>query len=210
MSFNALTSWSVPVKFTRRHSQSLEASIVDGLMSHSLVYTAIRVISKLEGININVKLNFYFVSKLYLETRWLYQINQPNIFKVWNFFLTCHCTSGGSACYSYYFTLKAKEQVWKCCSISISLLGILQYRMFSQNPTFWNHMDRFPNMKKTSKSGSQKLKTKEGQGELSLCINVFSLKTFMLTSFPAYFDVSDTESEAKGREFKRSEHLFPA
>lgn len=148
MSFNALTSWSVPAKFNREHLQSPKVSILDSLMSHSLVYTDIRVISMLEGININVKLNFCFVSKLYFETRQIYQINQPKHLKLWNFFFTCDCTSD----YFSNFTLKAKEQVWECCGISIFLLGILQYRMFSQNPTFWNHMNRFPDRKKTSKS----------------------------------------------------------
>jgi len=68
----------VPAKFSRKHLQRLKESILDGLMSHSLVYTDIRVISMLEGVNINVKLNFCLVSKLYFESRQLYQINQPN------------------------------------------------------------------------------------------------------------------------------------
>lgn len=179
MSFNALTSWNVPAKSGRK--QSLKVSILYSLMSHSLVYADIMVISMLEGTKINVKTTLPDKPTKYL--------------KLWIFFLTYHYTSDRNACYFYYFTLKAEEQVWKCWSISTSLLGILQYRMFSQSSTFWNYINRFPGRKKTLKSESQKLKTKEGQGELSHCFIIFIyFKAFTVISFSAYSDDNDIES----------------
>lgn len=150
-------------------------------MSHSLVYADIMVISMLEGIKVNIKTTLP---------------DKPiNILSCEFFFLTYHYTGDRNACYFYYFTLKAKEQVRKCCSISTSLLGILQYRMFSQNSTFWNYINMFPGRKKILKSESQKLKTKEGQRESSHCFIIFIyFMAFTVISFPAYSDDIDIES----------------
>lgn len=82
--------------------------------------------------------------------------------------------------------------------------------MFSQKPHLLESHEYVSRKEENFKIWILKAQNQRRAGRIKLLHQCFQFKTFKLTSFPAYFDVSDSESEAKGREFKRSEHLFPA